>query len=175
MKRLARAEETSSLDLSEQRLVSIDFLQVAVASTKITYLEEPPEAGGPWTHLVLLDLSANKLQTLSEVIGELTSLRTLLVSGNQLGDMPQSMTRLTDLRQLRLNGNCFSKFPGIICFADSGGKVQHRSDVGFDVSSIGMDQVMISEAWGPGAPQPSLTDLDLSRNNLGYIYRINPI
>ena len=166
MKRLAQAEMHGGLDLKKFRLSHINFFKVAVCGHLLEHLPEPLENGRPWSHVISLDLTSNRLDRIQDIIGEFVNLKTLKCSGNRLSELPDVFTRLTRLEVLHLAQNAFQKFPEICCFADAGLVVEQKKGVGFDTSSLGVDEFEVLHVWSPGSPHPSLTDLDMSDNQL---------
>ena len=59
----------------------------------------------------------------------------------------------------------------ICCFADEGNHVETKKGVGFDVSSLGIDEYEVQTVWSPGIPHQALTDLDLSGNQLHNVHK----
>jgi Leucine-rich repeat (LRR) protein len=114
MKRLAAAERHGGLDLRNLKLSHIDFFTAAVCGHEIEILPEPLERGHPWTHLIALDLSANRLNQLGDILGDFFNLKKLICNGNRLEKLPDVFTRLTALELLHLADNAFKEFPGAV-------------------------------------------------------------
>jgi leucine-rich repeat protein SHOC2 len=62
------------------------------------------------THIEVLDLRSNLIETLPDLIGRLVSLRTLRLANNQISELPLSMTQLKNLTELDIGQNDFGKF-----------------------------------------------------------------
>ena len=112
MKRMAAAERHGGLDLRSLKLSNLDFFKAAVCGHEIQALAEPLERGHPWTHLTALDLSANRLGQLQDILGDFVNLKRFKCNGNRLEALPDAFTRLTALELLHLADNAFKEFPG---------------------------------------------------------------
>jgi Leucine-rich repeat (LRR) protein len=171
MKRLAESERHGGLDLKNFKLSNLEFFKFAVCGHEIQKLDEPLERGHPWTQVTALDLSANRLGELQDIIGDFESLTSLKCNGNRLSALPECFTRLTCLQVLHLADNSFREFPAICCFGDQGNLVEEKKGVGFDVSALGIDEYEVQTVWSPGIPHQALTDLDVSGNQLHNIHK----
>ncbi len=171
MKRLATSEKNGGLDLVNFKLSSIEFFKFAICGHGVQILDEPQERGHPWTQVTALNLSANRLAQLQEIIGDFVYLTSLKCNGNRLSMLPDCFTRLTRLQVLHLADNSFQEFPAICCFNDQGNWVEEKKGVGFDVSSLGIDEYEVKTVWSPGIPHQALTDLDMSGNQLHNIHK----
>lgn len=157
------------LDMRELRLLNIDFLEAVVGTTHLCTIPEPLPLGAPWDHLIVLDISMNKVQGLGAVLGEMFGLQTLLLTANALQGMPQVCTRLTKLKMLRLDDNRLSEFPMSVCLSDPGSTSTKEVMIDADVSGLGIPQAEIVTVWHPGDPNPSIEYIDMSNNAIASI------
>jgi Leucine-rich repeat (LRR) protein len=171
MRRLALAELHGGLDLKNFKLSTMDFFKYALCGHALEVLTEPQDEGRPWNHVCTIDLSANRLTKMQEIIGEFVNLTTLKCNGNRLSELPDVFTRLTALQVLSLADNAFKEFPAICCFGDEGVMKEEKKGVGFDVSSLGINEHEVKIVWSPGIPHQSLQDLDLSGNQLHQVHK----
>jgi Leucine-rich repeat (LRR) protein len=155
--------------MRELRLLNIDFLEAAVGTTRLCTILEPLPLGAPWDHLIVLDLSVNKVQVLGSVLGEMVGLQTLLLTANALQVMPDVTTRLTKLRMLRLDENRLSEFPMPVCLSDPGTRSTKEILIEADVSGLGIPQSESVTVWHPGEPNPSIDYIDMSNNAIHSI------
>ena len=70
-----------------------------------------PEEIFEFTWLENLNLSYNKLTSLSKKIGQLTNLKSLDLSFNELTELPEEIFNLEHLSYLRLSANRLTAFP----------------------------------------------------------------
>jgi len=67
------------------------------------------------THLRLLDMSCNKLQSIPDEIIQLRGIKTLNVRENSLRSLPYLVGALPDLQELILDGNDIAELPDSVC------------------------------------------------------------
>ncbi len=71
------------------------------------------------THLQVLDIQENQLESIPEEIKELKSLACLDIRNNQIQELPQSISTLPVLQKLYLGNNLFTKVPELIQDCDT--------------------------------------------------------
>lgn len=112
-------KQPRTLDLSHNRLTTLpDWFEDAfdhlrgliLASNAITSFDHLEGL----RKLHTLDLSANKIRVLPNVICGMTSLQVLYLNFNELSSLPKSIGKLTGLRELAISGNGITELPASI-------------------------------------------------------------
>ncbi|KAJ3689578.1 hypothetical protein LUZ61_018742 [Rhynchospora tenuis] len=113
---LGKLEETTQLDLSENRITALptsignlkSLMKLDLHSNQLTNL---PESFGDLCNLTELDLHANRLASLPTTIGKLINLIDLDLSSNQLATLPDSIGNMTNLKRLNVETNELEELP----------------------------------------------------------------
>ncbi|KAJ1693515.1 hypothetical protein LUZ63_010213 [Rhynchospora breviuscula] len=113
---LGKLEETTQLDLSENRITALptsignlkSLMKLDLHSNQLTNL---PESFGDLCNLMELDLHANRLVSLPTTIGKLINLIDLDLSSNQLATLPDSIGNMTNLKRLNVETNELEELP----------------------------------------------------------------
>ncbi|KAJ4777994.1 Plant intracellular Ras-group-related LRR protein 5 [Rhynchospora pubera] len=113
---LGKLEETTQLDLSENRITALptsignlkSLMKLDLHSNQLTNL---PESFGDLCNLTELDLHANRLASLPTTIGKLVNLIDLDLSSNQLATLPDSIGNMTNLKRLNVETNELEELP----------------------------------------------------------------
>ncbi|XP_072293691.1 uncharacterized protein lrrc18a [Eucyclogobius newberryi] len=107
------------LDLSRNRIEKIpnhigDIQSLKVLDLHSNRLQSVSEAMGNLKNLEYLNLSNNFINTLPSTVGSLTKLKVFNIGMNKLDCLPTSMEKLQNLEELRLFDNQFKTLPNFV-------------------------------------------------------------
>ena len=92
-----------------EKIVKYKYLQEL--HLKSMRLKEVPQAVWSLSNLTVLDLSNNKLNALSDQLGELLYLEHLIINRNDLSELPKQISRLTHLCYIDMFSTLIVDFP----------------------------------------------------------------
>jgi hypothetical protein len=113
---LGKLEETTQLDLSENRITALptsignlkSLIKLDLHSNQLINL---PDSFGDLCNLTELDLHANRLASLPTTFGKLVNLIDLNLSSNQFSTLPDSIGNLINLKRLNAETNELQELP----------------------------------------------------------------
>ncbi|KAF6204703.1 hypothetical protein GE061_018864 [Apolygus lucorum] len=121
-KHVATAEKTGVLNLSKSKLdefpEDVMRLKGNLRSLDLTFnkLSTLTPAIGDFSSMKVLVLDQNSLSSLPHEIGKLIKLETLSVAGNKLKSLPDSLEKCVSLKQVQLQSNQLTEFPVMLCW-----------------------------------------------------------